>query len=106
MSIESTVKIPDHLLRDRYWKGTLHLFSNHPKLQLFFNTTYFNLGTGTIRALALKKLSGPWSQSEKFALNLALHLFNESHKVNLSDMDYLDPYNKQIALEAIRLRFA
>jgi len=106
MSNVSAVKVPEHLMRDRYWRGTLHLFVNHPKLQSCFNTKYFDLQSGTIKGPVLKKLSGPWSESEKFALNLALHLFNERYKVNLSDMDYLDPYNKQLAFEALRLRFA
>ena len=53
---------------------------------------------GTIKINALKKVAAPWSQSEKFILYLALHLFNERHKVNLSDMDYLDATNKELAM--------
>lgn len=105
MSTQSKSAIPPHLLRDRYWKGTLHLFMNHPKLITVFNTKYFDLQVERIKGAALKKLAAPWSQSEKFALYLALHLYNESNKVNLSDMDYLDDYNRKIALEAIQLRF-
>ncbi len=101
----STQTIPGHLLKDRYWRATLHLFINHPKLQRYLTSQFFDLEKGTIRAAALKKAAAPWSESEKFALNLALHCFNESHKVNLSDMDYLDLQNKQLALDAIKLRF-
>lgn len=97
--------IPSDLIRDRYWRGTLHLFSNQAKLRAVFTTQYFDLHYRSIKAIGLKRISAPWSQSEKFMLNLALHLYNEIHKVNLSDMDYLDPNNKQLAFEAIKLRF-
>jgi hypothetical protein len=99
------VTIPSYLVKDRYWKGVLHLFKNHYKLKSVFTTKYFDLESGSIRIAALKKLAGPWSQSEKFMLNLALHLFNERNKVNLSDMDFLDDNNKKLAMEAITLRF-
>lgn len=97
--------IPTHLLNDRYWRGTIHLFQNHRKLNQVFNTKYFDLQKGTIKTGSLQKVSGPWSQSEKFALKLALHLFNERHKVNLGDMDYLDDSNKKLCFEAIKLRY-
>jgi hypothetical protein len=97
--------IPNYLATDRYWKGVIHLFKNHYKLKSVFTTKYFDLEGGSIRIAALKKLAGPWSQSEKFMLNLALHLFNERNKVNLSEMDYLDDNNKKLAMEAITLRF-
>lgn len=97
--------IPSYLVKDRYWKGVLHLFKNHSKLQSYFTTKYFDLENGSIKVAALKKVAAPWSQSEKFMLNLALHLYNERNKVNLSDMDYLDDYNRKLAMEAITLRF-
>lgn len=84
---ETTVTVPLELTKDRYWRGTLHLFMNHGKLQRFFNTKYFDLRNGRIFADKLKKDAAPWSQSEKFILHLALHCFNERHKVNLSDLD-------------------
>ncbi|MGG1673292.1 hypothetical protein ACIFOE_22175 [Paenibacillus sp. NRS-1783] len=96
--------IPKHLLADRHWRGTLHIFVNNAKLQSYA-APHVDFEDCTINISALKKMSRPWSQSEKFMLNLALHLFNESNKVNLSDMDYLDDYNKEIALKAIQLRF-
>ncbi|EOR24994.1 hypothetical protein A499_06320 [Niallia nealsonii AAU1] len=100
-----TVKIPNGIASDRYWKGVLHLFGNHSKLKSVFTTQYFDIENGVIKVASLKRAAGPWSQSERFMLNLALHLYNESNKVNLSDMDYLDDYNKKIAMEAITLRF-
>ena len=96
--------IPPELMKDRYWRGTLHLFTKHAKLQRYI-ATHIDFEECTIDFAGLKKVSKPWSQSEKFVLFLALHLFDESNKFNLSDMDYLDDYNKKITMEAIRLRF-
>ncbi|AKG34656.1 hypothetical protein [Paenibacillus durus] len=102
----ATVQVPAHLYKDRYWRGTLHLFTKHSLLHRYFTSKYFDLEEGTIESAALKRLSRPWSQSEKFMLNLALHLFNENlAKVNLSDMDHLNGFNKQLVMEALRLRF-
>lgn len=97
--------IPSYILKDKYWKPVIHLFKNNGKLNSVFTTKYFDLEEGTIKITALKRNAAPWSQSEKFMLNLALHLYNESNKVNLSDMDYLDDYNLKLAMEAIKLRF-
>ncbi|MNK84428.1 hypothetical protein D3C87_1042760 [compost metagenome] len=101
------MKIPAHLaLQNRYWRGTLHLFVKHCKLQRYLTTKYFDFEEETIDVAALKRLARPWSQSERFILHLALHLFNENlAKVNLSDMDCLDDLNKQLVLVALRLRF-
>jgi hypothetical protein len=99
------MQIPAHLMKDRYWSGTLHLFLNNAKLNRCLTTQYFNVEDGTIKATALKKLAKPWSQSEKFMLNLALHMYNEQHKVNLSDMDYLDSNNRALVFEALRKRY-
>lgn len=99
------MSIPAHLMKDRYWSGTLHLFLNHAKLQRYMITQYFDFEDGTIKAAALKKLAKPWAESERFMLNLALHMYNEQHKVNLSDIDYLDTTNKALAFEALRLRY-
>lgn len=97
--------IPSYIANDRYWKGVIHLFQNNEKLKSVFTTKYFDLESGLIKISTLKKVAGPWSQSEKFMLNLALHLYNERNKVNLSDLDYLDDYNRKLAMEAITLRF-
>jgi hypothetical protein len=96
----------DHdLFSDRYWRGLLYLFGSNPKLQQYFTTYFFDLEAGVVRTLELKKRSRSWSNSERFLLDLACHLYNENHKVNLSDMDLLDQSNKELALSAIRLRF-
>lgn len=99
------MQIPTHLMKDRYWSGMLHLFLNHPKLQRCLTTQYFDIEEGSIKAAALKNLAKPWAESEKFMLDLALHMYNEQNKVNLSEMDYLDPINKTLAFEALRLRY-
>ncbi|WP_181444559.1 hypothetical protein [Bacillus sp. 03113] len=98
-------KIPAHLLKDRYWGSLIYLFQNNWKLKSVFTTKYFEIESGIVKIQALKRNASPWSQSEKFMLNLALHLFNENNKVNLSDMDYLDDNNKKLAFEAIAIRF-
>jgi hypothetical protein len=97
--------LPAHLLKDRYWASLIHLFQNQRKLKSVFTTKYFDIEAGTVRFLALKKVAGPWSTSEKVMLNLALHLFNERNKFNLSDIDCLDENNRKLAYEAIRIRF-
>ena len=100
------MQIPAHLLKDRYWRGTLTLFMKHAKLQRCLTSQFFDFEEGTVDVAALKRLAKPWSQSEKIMLNLALHLFNERHAaVSLSDMDMLDSTNKALAFEALRLRF-
>ncbi|WP_238652339.1 hypothetical protein [Paenibacillus piscarius] len=102
----AVVQIPQLMLTDCYWRALNHLFTQHSLLQRYLTTQYFDMEEGTVDAAALKRLSRPWSQSEKFMLNLALHLFNERlAKVNLSDMDYLDDFNKLLVIEALRLRF-
>ncbi len=97
--------IPQELKQDRYWKGTLYIFLNQHKLQKFL-ITHFDFEECSIDIEGLKRASRGWSSSEKFMLALALHLFNERNKVNLSDMDLLDSYNTQIAIKAIQMRFA
>ncbi|PKG23927.1 hypothetical protein [Niallia nealsonii] len=98
--------IPIELMNDRYWKSLLHLFMNHDKLNSVFTTKYFDFHNNTIRIQALKRNAAPWSYSEKVMLNLALHLFNERNKFNLSDIDYLDAFNKKLAFEAMAKRFS
>jgi hypothetical protein len=93
------------LLRDRYWASLIHLFQNHYRLKEALTTKYFDLETESVKVQALKKDSGVWSHSEKIMLNLALHLFNERNKFNLSDLDYLDSNNTKLAFEAIRIRY-
>ncbi|WP_445486461.1 hypothetical protein [Niallia sp. 03133] len=97
--------IPAHLSKDRYWASLIHLFKNHAKLKQVFTTKYFDMEGETVSMQALKRNSGSWSHSEKIMLNLALHLFNERNKFNLTDIDYLDSNNRKLAFEAIRIRF-
>lgn len=97
--------IPAHLMKDRYWTSMLFLFNNHSKLESVFTTKYFNTDDETVSIQALKRQAAPWSSSEKVMLNLALHLFNERNKFNLSDLDVLDSNNKKLALQAIKIRF-
>ncbi|MNO15490.1 hypothetical protein D3C76_51560 [compost metagenome] len=93
-------------MQDRHWRSALHIFTNCPSL-IGRVEKYIDLDDLTIDFAGLKRISRPWSQSEKFMLNLALHLFDETNQLaNLSDMDYLDPNNKQIALKAINFRYA
>jgi hypothetical protein len=97
--------ISGSLLKDRYWASLIHLFKNHWKLEQLFTTKYFNLDEEIVHIQSLKRKAAPWSHSEKIMLNLALHLFNERNKFNLSDLDYLDDKNKQLAFEAMKIRF-
>ncbi|MDP4086006.1 MAG: hypothetical protein Q8934_15490 [Bacillota bacterium] len=93
------------LMKDRYWASLIHLFQNHWKLKQVFTTKYFDLNEEIVHVQALKRNAAPWSSSEKIMLNLALHLFNERNKFNLSDLDFLDSNNKQLAFEAMKIRF-
>lgn len=97
--------IPTSLLTDRYWASLIYLFQKNLKLNSVFTTRYFDLEHHEISVQKLKKNAGPWSSSEKIMLNLALHLFNERNKFNLSDLDYLDSNNKKLAFEAMSIRF-
>ncbi|HHY72250.1 MAG TPA: hypothetical protein GX497_03315 [Bacillus bacterium] len=97
--------IPAHLANDRYWRGTLYLFQNHYRLNQFLTTKYFDFNEETIKMQSLKRAFAPFSNSEKIMLDLALHLFNERNKFNLSQLDYLDSNNTALALKAISLRF-
>lgn len=90
---------------DRNWIALLHIFKNHGKLSSLLTTRYFNVNNGIVHINKLREVSKPWSDSEKFMLDLALHLFNQRNKVNLSGMDHLDSYNTNLAIEAIRIRF-
>lgn len=100
-----TNTIPAALMQNRHWASVIYLFSNQSKLNMVFNTKYFDLEDGVINISALKRNAAPWSNSEKVMLRLALHLYNEQHKFNLSDLDYLDDCNKKLAFDAIKIRF-
>lgn len=100
------MKIPAHLVvQNQNWRGTLHLFMNHHRLNSCLTSQYFDFEEETVDCEELKRTARGWDDSERFILDLALHLFNQRNKVNLSDMDYLDQANKKLAFEAISLRF-
>lgn len=103
--MEQPKTIPSHLMQDRHWRATLHIFTKNEKLK-YVAAPFIDLEECVINSAGLKRISKPWSQSEKFMLNLALHLHGSSNKIDLSDMDYLDANNKAIAFEAIKLRFS
>lgn len=90
---------------DRHWISLLFLFKENAKLNGCLTTKYFDLENRVVHIRRLREVSKPWSESEKFMLDLALHLYNQRNKVNLSNMDYLDSYNLNLAIEAIRIRF-
>lgn len=90
---------------DRYWESLLYLFKNHPKLSQYLTNKYVDIPGATVHVRKLKEAAKPWSTSEKFILDLALHLFNHSNKVDMSGMDRLDDKNKRLAFDALRIRF-
>lgn len=94
-------------MRSRYWRPVLYLFTEHPKLATVFTDRYFDLEQEIISTRKLKTTSKGWSESEKFMLALALHLYNPVHKLpqGLSDMDYLDSTNTELAFHALSLRY-
>lgn len=100
------IAVPTHLYHSREWRALIHCFTECWKLQRYFTTEYFDLDNATVRVQALKRVSAPWSQSEKFMLKLALHLFNGTNKApDLYGMDYLDENNTRIAFEALAIRY-
>lgn len=98
--------IPKQLFQDRYWRGLLYIFMNHNKLKQYLNPEFVDFEELTVKVDKLKKVSKPWSTSEKFMLALALHLYNGRNKVDMSEADRLDDKNTEIALKALRLRYA
>jgi hypothetical protein len=90
---------------DRYWISLLYIFKNHDRLSSLLTTKYFDLKSQVVHINKLREATKPWSNSEKFMLDLALHLFNQRNKINLAGMDSLDSYNFNLAIEAIRIRF-
>lgn len=99
------VTIPQHFYADRHWRSVLYLFREHRKLNQYFTTKYFDFEAGTIEITALKRVAKVWSNSEKIMLALALNCFNERNKFNLGDIDYLDAHNKDLAFQALRIRY-
>ncbi|AIQ26940.1 MULTISPECIES: hypothetical protein [unclassified Paenibacillus] len=97
--------IPEHLFQDRYWRGLLHIFTNHNKLKQFLsNPDFFDFEELSLHVEALLKASKGWSPCEKFMLEVALHLFNGINKIDLSQADRLDNKSTEILREALLLR--
>lgn len=90
---------------DAEWASVLYLFQEHSKLQNYLTDEFFDLNNGFIHVKQLLKVSKPWSRSEQFMLSLAIHLFNGEVKADLNDIDYLDLTNKQLVIEALKIRF-
>lgn len=100
-----SVSLVDRFSGDRYWLALMTIFSEQSKLQQYLNAQFFDLDNGIVDVPALKRIAKPWSNSERFMLDLALHLFNPRYKVNLSDMDLLDYRNRQLAFKAMHVRY-
>ena len=98
----ATLQLVNH---DPQWAVVIYLFSNHSELKSYLTDEYFNLQEGLIDQDKLMKVSKPWSRSEKFMLTLALHLFSNQRKVDLNDIDFLDQSNKDLVIEAMKIRF-
>lgn len=88
---------------DRKWDCIILLFTRHTKLQNHLSALNFEERIIDVRKL--KRLSKMWSTSEKFMLDLALHLYSDNHVVNLHCIDYLDTSNRKLAFEALGQRF-
>ncbi|TMN21832.1 hypothetical protein [Lentibacillus cibarius] len=88
-----------------HWAAVIYLFNNHSKLERYLTDEYIDYDNQVIEVKQLLKLSKPWSRSEQFFVNLAIHLYNGEVSVDLNDIDYLDSNNKQLVKNVLRLRF-
>lgn len=95
--------VPQYFSLNKHWRSMLHLFHHHDKLQDYIN--FVDIERYIVNVSRLKAISKPWSKSEKFMLALALHFFDPRNKIDLYDIEYLDRDNRQLAIEAIRLRY-
>lgn len=99
--------IPSQLFEDKYWKGLLHIFMNHGKLKHFLSDpAYFDFEEFTLHSDKLLEASKDWGTGERFMLEVALHMFNGIHKVDLSKADVLEDKYLEIVIHALRLRYA
>lgn len=90
---------------DPYLDSFLYIFTNHSKLQNYLTAEYFSFESLILDIKKIKKVSKSWSLSEKFMLDLALHLYGIQGKVDLNTIDYLDQNNKRLAMAALKIRF-
>lgn len=87
------------------WSALLYLFQNHSTLQKYFKSDYFDLDNGLIYLDQLLQVSKSLSTTEQFVLQLALNLFNGRVNIDLNYIDYLDQNNRQLLIEALKIRF-
>lgn len=89
------------------WCSILYLFTEHPKLASIFTSSYIDLTKEHVYTRKLNQISKYWSESEKFMLALALHLYNPTNKLpkGLAEMERLDHRNMKLALKAISIRY-
>lgn len=95
--------VPAHLRSDRYWRALLYIFSRQPTLRAFLSPAYFNFEQEEVEVKKLQRL--PLGSGLEFMVQLALHLFNDRHPINLAALAGLDAYNYDLAMEAINIRF-
>lgn len=96
---------PDVTMNNPYLDALLYIFTNHSKLEKYLTAEYIDVESQTLYIKKLKQVSKLWSLSEKFMLNLALHLYGIQGKIDLNMIDYLDQNNKRIAMSALKIRF-
>lgn len=99
--------IPEWVKNDPFWSSALYILQTAARREPKFMQLkhLVNFEHALIEFDAMKQAAASWSRGEKLLVDLAAHLFNERHPFNLSELDYLDSFNRKTALEAIRLRF-
>lgn len=103
-----TVHLPDWVRRDVYWSSSLYILGKMAQHSEKFKSLighYVDLENYSISFTKMKNAASKWSTSEKIMISMAAHLFNEVHRFNLSDLDYLDAQNKEVAQKALQMRF-
>lgn len=103
-----TLSLPQWVKDDVFWHGSLFILGSmverEPKFRPLLHK-FVNLDESTIDFFGMKKAVSSWSHSEKIMIKLAAHLFNQIHKFNLSDLNYLGSKNMKIALKAMEIRY-
>jgi hypothetical protein len=103
----TVMSLPRWAKDDVYWHSSLSILCSmvdrDQKSRHLLH--YVDLDESSIDFFAIKQAISSLSHSEKIMVNLAAHLFNETHEFKLSDLDYLDGRNMKVALRAIGLRF-
>ncbi|SER92935.1 hypothetical protein SAMN04487944_11313 [Gracilibacillus ureilyticus] len=90
---------------DKYMKAFLHIFTNHSKLKNYLTEEYVDLHDSFIDVERLQRDSKTWSRSEKFLLELALHVYTNNKNIDINEIDILDHKNKMIVRKAFEIRF-